>query len=448
MAFDGWTGARFAAGLALRATAIGALAFVALMLIVREHFYATALVAIGIGALLVVDLGRAVLAADRLFAGFVEALAAGAADTPTLAAARFPALAAALTRVADRLGNERIGRERRVQELEALLDTVTAALLIVRADGEVVLANRAARALVGESGARLTEIAALGGAAEQLAALAPGARAIVRLADERRILASAAAFGAAEGERRRLLSLQSLSDELSPVELKAWQDLVRVLAHEMMNSLTPIVSLAESLQILLPPGPGPREDAASAVQVIARRSAGLMSFVERYRRVAELPEPAPEVFGADRFLAGLQRLMGPVLAERGIAYSARVEPAGLQIRADPELLEQAMINLLKNAVEAVGDSAGPRVELLCGAGDGQVSLSVSDNGRGLPQRDPEQIFTPFFTTKAGGSGVGLSLARQIALAHGGTLTVRRNIPDGATFSLALPSGGVEQSPPI
>jgi two-component system nitrogen regulation sensor histidine kinase NtrY len=435
---SGWAGSRFAIGVTARAAGVGALAFFAFELIVRDRLYATGAVVAGAAVLLAMDLARAARTADRLFADFVEALAAGAADAPTRAAARFPALAASLARAAVRLDSDRHARERRIQELESLLDTVTAALLILEDNGRVFLANRAARALFGHAGVRLGDIPALGAAAQALQELAPGARTIVRLADERRMLASATGFRAPDGGPRRLISLQSLSGELSVVELKAWQDLVRVLAHEMMNSLTPIVSLAESLQTLVEGSSGADAQMAEAIEVIARRSSGLMGFVGRYRIMAELPEPQPEVLAAGDVIAGLERLMRGVLDEKGIAFGSRVEPEGLELRADPELLEQAMINLLKNAIEAAAGGSAPRIELSCHAEDRRVVLSVSDNGRGLPETDPEQVFTPFFTTKAGGSGVGLSLARQIAQAHGGALIARRNTPAGATFMLSLP----------
>ena len=427
---------RVAIGLALRSIAIALLALLAFDLITREHYYATGAIVAGAAVLTTLSLARAVQTADRIFADFVQSLAAGTADAPTRTAERFPSLASAIARAAGQIGADRMGRERRVQELEALADTVGAALLLVDEGGSVALANRAARELAGGVGATLADIPILGEATFVLETLAPGARAIVRLADQRRMLAFAAGFRTGDGVRRRLISLQSLSGELSAVELKAWQDLVRVLAHEMMNSLTPILSLTESLQT---PGAQPTaEDTAAALEVIARRSSGLMSFVERYRRVAELPEPRLEDLEAKRFIAGMDRLMAGLIAERSVAYSSRVEPPDAVIRADPELLEQALINLLKNALEAAADAPSPRIELSLRRADGRVALRVADNGRGLPQSDPEQVFTPFFTTKAGGSGIGLSLARQIALAHGGSLTAAPNGEAGAVFTLALP----------
>ena len=173
--------------------------------------------------------------------------------------------------------------------------------------------------------------------------------------------------------------------------------------------------------------------------MIARRSAGLMSFVERYRRLTDLPAPEPRPVRAGEVAAGLDALMAPAMAEAGVDYASVVSPSGLAFSADPELLEQALINLLKNALEAVRGRDGAAVRLGLRLEDsGETAIVVEDNGPGLPQGDPETVFVPFFTTKAGGSGVGLTLARQIALAHGGQLTVAANAPRGAVFELSLP----------
>ncbi len=437
MAFSDHAASRVAAGLAIRSILIGVLTLFSLWLMLTQRLYATGVIVAGGAVLAAADLARAVRAADRLFANFVEALAAGAADAPPRSAARFPALSGALMNAAQRLDRERLDRERRLQELEALADTVAAALIVVGDDGRALMANRAARDLCGSGGIRLGDIAVLGGAAEVLAGLAPGARTIVSLADQRRMLASAAGFRSG-GLRWRLISLQSVSAELSAVELRAWQDLVRVLAHEMMNSLTPIVSLAESISAL--DGPEANAEAASAMEVIARRSSGLMSFVERYRRVADVPAPVLEDLEAAQFVSGIDRLIKGQLGGKAIAYSSRITPPDARIHADPDLLEQALINLLKNAIEAVEGQAGPSIELICIAGEGETTLAVLDNGRGLPAVDPELVFTPFFTTKAGGSGIGLSLARQVALSHGGALVAAPNAPRGTVFSLRIPSG--------
>jgi signal transduction histidine kinase len=204
----------------------------------------------------------------------------------------------------------------------------------------------------------------------------------------------------------------------------------------MMNSLTPICSLAESLAAM-----GDRDPAAlaEAVEVIGRRSAHLISFVERYRRLAELPAPEREPIEATRFVAGLGALIGALAADRGVAYESAVEAPGLILSADPDLLEQAVINLLKNALDAVAGRPDGRVRLVVNAEDGGAAIAVVDNGPGLAPAEAEAAFTPFFTTKPGGAGIGLSLARQVALAHGGRLEHRPALRGGAVFRLLLPS---------
>jgi two-component system nitrogen regulation sensor histidine kinase NtrY len=428
----------FAVGATLRCAAIALLAFGAFLAGERQ-LWATALVLV-VGLIVVgLDLVRSTAAADRMLAQFVEGLTAEGYERP----APQPGLtlsAGAIERALDRLASARADRQGRIDHLEALLDNVAAALLVIDEAGQVVSANRAARQNLGATPGPIGAVAALGtGAAVRLRSLPAGARAIVRLADGRAMLAQGASF-AAEGRRLTLISLQSLSGELDAVELKAWQDLVRVLAHEMMNSLTPICSLSEGLGARLrTPGADP-EEIARDVEVIARRSAGLMHFVERYRRLTDLPAAEPVKVRAAELAASLDRLMAPMMAEAGVDYASTVSPKALTLQADPELLEQALINLLKNALEAVRGRPGAAVRLGVRLEDGQAALIVEDNGPGLPQGDPDAVYVPFFTTKAGGSGVGLTLARQIALTHGGRLEHSARNGGGAVFRLVLPWG--------
>jgi nitrogen fixation/metabolism regulation signal transduction histidine kinase len=428
----------FAVGVSLRAAAVAGLLWGAVVLVVRDHYYATALILVALAALLIADIVRLTHAADRMLEAFAEGLAAGVAERPARPPAAFRGLGLAIGRAADRIDAERDLNQRRTDALEAMLDTVSAALFVLRPDGSIERSNRAARNLAREAAGRLADVPAFGrDLGAQLSAMAPGAREIVRLPDGRRMLAAAAVFTLPDGGRRQLVSLQSVSGELDPVEIKAWQDLARILAHEMMNSLTPIVSLAESLGNL-PPDDG---DAHMAAQVIARRSQGLMNFVDRYRTVAELPSPERAEVRLSELAAGLGALIEPMLKEKGVAFSAEVDPPGLAVTADPQLLEQAVLNLLKNAVDAVEDAADPAIRLSCRLrSDGQAAISVADNGRGLPD-DPDGLFVPFFTTKTGGSGIGLSIARQVALAHQGQAIAERGDPGGAVFSIVLPTGG-------
>jgi two-component system, NtrC family, nitrogen regulation sensor histidine kinase NtrY len=439
MAFRPTRGAAsFALGASLRAAAMGLLAFVAFG--AAEHgLWATMVVLLAILGVIGFDLARSTQAADRMLARFIEGLTAEGHERP----APQPGLreaAGAIERTMDRLALARAERQRRIDHLEALLDNVTAALLVIDETGQVVSANRASRQNLGAAPGAIGAIPALSAAvAVRLRSLPPGAREIVRMADGRSMLAQGASF-TAEGRALTLISLQSLSGELDAVELKAWQDLVRVLAHEMMNSLTPILSLSESLAgRLRAKGADPAAISAD-LEVIARRSAGLMHFVERYRRLTDLPAPEMTRIRATGIVASLDRLMAPGMTEAGVDYASSVSPKALALEADPELLEQALINLLKNAAEAVRGREKPAVRLGVRLEEGQVALIVEDNGPGVPAEDPEAVFVPFFTTKPGGSGVGLTLARQIALAHGGRLEHSPRKGGGAVFRLVLPYG--------
>jgi len=422
-----------------RALLLAALIVIVTRVLATTEFYATALVVILCAALVVADLGRVVAHADRSTQRFLDSLSAGAMEAPVPSQSAPGHPLPAFDRARLSLQRDRRTRRQGSEYLQTLLDTVPAALIVVNSNGALRLVNRAAHRLLGEPVSRLEQLATLGETtAGQLAVLPPGAQQIVRLANNRQLLASASQFMVPGEAAQRLISLQRLAGDLDAVEHKAWDDMARVLAHEMMNSLTPIASLTESLDALLRTG-GHREEVAAALETIRRRSLGLMRFVEHYRKVAELPEPLLQPLPLKGVLEGVERLLAPALEQGQIGYESTVSPPDLIVRADADLLEQALINLLRNASEAVRGQPGGRIEVACGVDAGLCFIDVVDNGPGLTPEAREHMFVPFFTTKAGGSGVGLSLARRIALCHGGQVTVRSDPPRGSVFRLSLPS---------
>jgi nitrogen fixation/metabolism regulation signal transduction histidine kinase len=239
------------------------------------------------------------------------------------------------------------------------------------------------------------------------------------------------------GLPQRLLVLTDVSRALREEERQAWQRLIRVLGHELNNSLAPIRSLADSLGQLVARQPRPsdwEDDMRRGLAVIASRSESLSRFLEAYGRLARLPAPQPQRVDLGpllRRVAGLEQRV-PVAVLDGPA---------VEIQADPVQLEQVVINLLKNAAEASLDSAERRVELGWDAppGSGQVEVWIADHGPGLA--DTGNLFVPFFTTKPQGSGIGLVLSRQIAEAHGGSLVLENRRPGpGCLARLRLPLG--------
>jgi two-component system nitrogen regulation sensor histidine kinase NtrY len=436
---------RFAIAVTARALLLGAFAFAIAYLLVSTQRYATAVVLALIALALGFDLGRVVSRADRSLERFLEGLTGDVVELPIQRYLEFSRSAAAFERAARVINATRMDRQRRIEYMQALLDTVSAALIVLRSDGRVTLVNRAARKLTGTPALSLEDLTAIGPSATAvLRALRPGGRQIVRLADGRRMLALAAVFSAPGEDRQGLISLQPIAGELDAVETRAWQEMATILAHEMMNSLTPISSLSESLEALVHRAvqrdldAGTYDEISQSLEAIRRRSDGLMKFVDRYRKVAELPQPNVQPIHAVKFITGISNLMSVDLSCKRVAFSCSVVPEDLLFVADPELLEQAVINLLRNAIDAAAEATSPSVEVLCWVRDRQIMIAVRDNGAGVREEQREQMFVPFFTTKPGGSGIGLSLARQVAIAHGGRLEVHANQPHGLVFLLTWP----------
>jgi C4-dicarboxylate-specific signal transduction histidine kinase len=433
---------RFVLAVAMRAVLIGTCAFVVMQLLTYTQLYATAFFVSALAALVVADLAYLIGRTERAAEQDFERLAVEGSDVAVRQRIPTTETAAPYDRAATILNAARAERQQQLEYLQTLLDTVASVLIVVASDGRATLANRAARTLAGASVNRLDEIAAIGAVgAQKLLALAPGTRQIVSLADGRQMFVAVAQFVVPGREPQRLLALQRIAGELDAVELKAWQSMVDVLAHEMMNSLTPIASLSESLESLLRTGDSvnAQDEVAGALEAIKRRSRGLMDFVERYRRVADLPAPKMQPVPMKAFLASIQRLLAPTFRDRGIAFSSHIEPDDLTLRADPQLLEQAVINLLRNAADAVAGADEPQIDVTCERHSTGAVLTISDNGCGVPANGRDQIFVPFFTTKPGGSGIGLNLARHVALGHGGQLDVQARSPRGSVFTLILPA---------
>jgi signal transduction histidine kinase len=330
--------------------------------------------------------------------------------------------------------------EQRLDRMQGLLDAVSIAFFTIDADNRITLANRAARLLAGVEAARLQDFPGIGqDAADKLLTLPSGGRQLVLFADGRTMLAWVGSFTTPREHTQRLLSLQAVTGDLDAVQVGAWHMMTRVLAHEMMNSLTPIASLSESLQRIVEEAGDLPPRITGAIDTIARRSSHLIRFVERYRAVVSLPEPQPRTIDLSAFMNDIEALIAPGLHEQGTSFAMTLPPANSSFKADPDQLGQALLNLLHNAAEAVATFEDGRIEVVCAFARDSVSIEVQDNGQGAGSHQFDEMFVPFFTTKVGGSGIGLPMARQIALLHGGKLTGWPNPARGMTFRITLPA---------
>ena len=234
-----------------------------------------------------------------------------------------------------------------------------------------------------------------------------------------------------------VVSMKNIRSVLENKETEAWQKLIRVLTHEIMNSMTPIVSLSELLknkQASEEINEEDREEMKQAIDTIFRRSSGLVRFVENYRKVTGIPTPGPEIIPVDSLFGNVV----PLFKEE--TDTIRILPASshLQVIADKTLIEQILINLIKNALDATKECADPQIELSAGINaEGKTFIQVKDNGTGIPADVQERIFIPFFTTKPVGSGIGLSISRQIMYMHKGSLTVISEAGKGSRFLLTF-----------
>ena len=241
-----------------------------------------------------------------------------------------------------------------------------------------------------------------------------------------------------DGAQARLLALMPIESELEAETLKAWRQLVHVLTHEIMNSLTPIASLSSTAHELMAREGAAHPDLAIALETIARRTESLAAFVADYRRVSDWPEPALAAVALAPLFARVERLVAAEWQARGGVLRLDVSPATLTLMADAGQLEQALLNLLSNAAHATSRVAEPVVQVSARlVRGGRLAIEVRDNGPGVPHGLEHDIFMPFFSTREHGSGIGLAVVRNLVQGMGGSVRHVKPASGGAAFVLSF-----------
>ncbi|MDD6437622.1 MAG: HAMP domain-containing sensor histidine kinase [Prevotella sp.] len=313
------------------------------------------------------------------------------------------ALNSLLNRTKSVLQHARDEQKEREKYFELILDAVDTGILVVETQRGIVLRfNRAALQLLQRS-----DVSYISQVEKQLSAFS--------VRETHTML---------RGKQVRIIGFNDIRGELANKETESWVKLIRVLTHEIMNTLTPIISLS---QTLLPKAKGEERE---GLEVIHRTSSELIGFVENYRKFTHLPQPQPKIFYAKPFLERMIKLSG-----RHVDLS--VEPAGLLVYTDEGLLSRVVTNLLKNAMQATPDDGRLLIRAYTGESD-KIIIEIADNGSKIDAETAEHIFVPFFTTKQDGSGIGLSISRQIMHLLGGTIELLPYDSHGlTTFRLTL-----------
>ncbi|WP_299456538.1 ATP-binding protein [uncultured Microscilla sp.] len=369
-------------------------------------------------------------------------------------------------RVIQKFQEVRAEKEAQYHYLKTIVQHIDIGLLVLDETGSVQLINSAAQKLLNIN--HLSHIKQLRDTHQPLVQLiaqensiSDKTREVVKLTMNEEIahLIVRATNITLRSKQFKIVSLQDIQSELEEKEMEAWQNLIRVLTHEIINSVTPIASLSATVhedleyykkeiadhqqgtqeeKIRLPADyfTESLEDVHQAVRTIQRRSEGLIHFVRDFRNLTKIPLPDLQTLSVKELFESINTLLKEEMKQEGIRFSCQTYPEDLQLIADPHLLEQVLINLLKNATHAVEDKEDKQISLIASIDKvGKVVIKVYDNGTGIGEEAQKKVFIPLFTTKKNGSGIGLSLSKQVMRLHGGTINVSSTPQVETVFTL-------------
>lgn len=364
----------------------------------------------------------------------------------------FEQLGQAFSAIMGEVQQKNKSQEQTLRHIQSLLEQVPVPLISLHSDHSITQWNHSARRLFGHYQVqKLQDLSRFGEALpHQLTQLSAGEHQLVSFEVDgmSQQLALSATLVSVAGKQEKLISLQDIRNQLDMAQLQAWQELVRVLTHEIMNSITPVASLADTASELVRDIQQNHHlsteleeelsDVQSAVKTLSKRSHSLMKFVNSYRRLSRLPTPNFSQINPSELFTQVSHINAQTHNHHPIKITIQTEPADLGLQADRDMLEQVLINLLQNATQAMEHTQDPQITLRAFLNRrNHVVMEISDSGPGIEDHIIQQVFVPFFTTKKQGSGVGLALTQQVMIAHGGNVKVENQPQGGACFTLTF-----------
>jgi len=368
----------------------------------------------------------------------------------------FQLLQKQMTELADAYKNVKIEKEAQYHLLQTLVERISVGIIFLSED-QVALINSNAHKLLQVGKVQdwkhiqqrnpqfATELSSLDGQGRKLIEIpTPGGSRMISIEVSTMTILTKAS---------QLITIQDINAEIEQKELEAWHKLIRILTHEIMNSITPIASLTETMQAMLANADGTRKplrqlsddtisDMLFSLNTIHVRSEGLLHFVENYRKLTRVPKPQAETIHLASFTAAIQRLMQESVQRNGVNFVVNTAVSETSPVFDNALMQQVLINLISNAIHA----SASEINLRSFIRDDHAVFEVQDNGKGIPQNLLREIFVPFYSTRQDGSGIGLSLSKQIVSLHRGTITVQSVPGEGTLFTVSLPIPARRVSP--
>ena len=363
----------------------------------------------------------------------------------------FKGLNEALENLLIEFKENRIDLEVQAQYLETILDNVSTGIICFDDKGMVRTMNRSAGDLLEVK--RINSLSDLDQAHAVMGSRILGMRPGDQITESIKIKGGTVHLSMHSTQMKlkkeviHIVALNDITNQMEEQEISSWKKLIRVINHEIMNSMTPIITLSMAIRKKLANGKQVKltkeltkealEDAIQGASIIEERSMGLVDFIERYKKLTGLPPMKTDRFPAGELMGKMDQLFQRELSEKGIQL-IRPEKCKIELNADQQMLEQVLINLLKNSLVAVRNTNDPEIELFCYRdGEMHICLSVRDNGEGIPKDRLDQVFVPFYTTREEGSGIGLSLCRQIIRSHNGRIHIESVPGEGTRVVITL-----------